>query len=228
MSKILVVEDEPQIARFVELELKHEEYEAVTCGDGRQALEMIQKDTEEFDLVVLDIMLPGLNGLEVLRRLRKDGINIPVIMLTARDSVMDKVSGLDMGANDYLTKPFAIEELLARIRALLRAPKAENTNESDIIRYEDIVMDTAKHFVTVNDVPVDLTLKEFGLLQSLLENQSIVLTREQLLERVWGYDYFGETNVVDVYIRYVRSKLEEVSNRKYIQTVRGVGYKIGK
>ncbi len=228
MSKILIVEDEPQIARFVELELKHEEYEAVTCGDGRQALEMIQTNTDEYDLIVLDIMLPGLNGLEVLRRMRKDGINTPVIMLTARDSVMDKVSGLDMGANDYLTKPFAIEELLARIRALLRAPKVENSTDDNIIRYEDIVMDTAKHLVFVNDVPVELTLKEFGLLQSLLENQSIVLTREQLLERVWGYDYFGETNVVDVYIRYVRSKLEEVSNRKYIQTVRGVGYKIGK
>ncbi|MBQ5311142.1 MAG: response regulator transcription factor, partial [Oscillospiraceae bacterium] len=142
MAKILIVEDEPQIARFVELELRHEEYESVSCGDGRQALDMIIKEPDEFDLIVLDIMLPGLNGLEVLRRMRKDGINTPVIMLTARDSVMDKVSGLDMGANDYLTKPFAIEELLARIRALLRAPKVENTTEENIIRYEDIMMDT--------------------------------------------------------------------------------------
>ena len=218
--KILIVEDEAKIARFVSLELKHEEYDTRSVGDGREALDIIS--SEEFDLIILDIMLPGLNGLEVLRRMRKDGNMTPVIMLTARDSVMDKVSGLDMGANDYLTKPFAIEELLARIRAVLRAPKP--VTNGDIISYEGLVLDRQGHTVTVNGTEVELTVKEYGLLQALLENLSTVMSREQLLEKVWGYDYFGETNVVDVYIRYVRSKLEAVTPKRYIQTVRGVGY----
>ncbi len=222
--RILIVEDEAKIARFVSLELKHEKYDVCCSADGREALELIS--SEDFDLVILDIMLPGLNGLEVLRRMRNDHNMTPVIMLTARDSVMDKVSGLDMGANDYLTKPFAIEELLARIRALLRAPKPQTSHE-DILSYEGLVLDKTKHSVTVDGTPVELTVKEYGLLQALLENLSVVLTREQLLEQVWGYDYFGETNVVDVYIRYVRSKLENVTAKRYIQTVRGVGYKIG-
>ena len=226
MSKILIVEDEASISRFVDLELRHEGYETECIDDGRQALDRIEQ--VGMDLVVLDIMLPGLNGLEVLRRIRKEGNLVPVIMLTARDSVMDKVSGLDMGANDYLTKPFAIEELLARIRALLRDMNTESTaGSSDTLVYEDIVIDTAKHTVTCNSVPVELTVKEFDLLKALVENRSVVLTRENLLESVWGYDYFGETNVVDVYIRYLRSKLEQVSDKKYIQTVRGVGYKVG-
>ncbi|MBP0955264.1 MAG: response regulator transcription factor [Oscillospiraceae bacterium] len=226
MSKILIVEDEASISRFVDLELRHEGYETECIDDGRQALDRIEQGG--VDLVVLDIMLPGLNGLEVLRRIRKEGNLVPVIMLTARDSVMDKVSGLDMGANDYLTKPFAIEELLARIRALLRDMNTESTaGSSDTLVYEDIVIDTAKHTVTCNSVPVELTVKEFDLLKALVENRSVVLTRENLLESVWGYDYFGETNVVDVYIRYLRSKLEQVSDKKYIQTVRGVGYKVG-
>ena len=149
-------------------------------------------------------------------------------MLTARDSVMDKVSGLDMGADDYITKPFAIEELLARIRVTLRQhrPAGDDKAKGDVITFKELSMDTARHTVTCGGKPLELTVKEFGLLQALLENVSIVLTREQLLERVWGYDYFGETNVVDVYIRYLRSKLEEVSETKYIQTVRGVGYVI--
>lgn len=222
--KILIVEDEAKIARFVSLELKHEKYETAVSDNGRDALDLIER--ESFDLIILDIMLPGLNGLEVLRRMRNEGNSTPVIMLTARDSVMDKVSGLDMGANDYLTKPFAIEELLARIRAVLRAPKVQTGGE-DIISYDGLVLDKTKHSVTVDDQPVELTVKEYGLLSALLDNLSVVLTREQLLEQVWGYDYFGETNVVDVYIRYVRSKLENVTSKRYIQTVRGVGYKIG-
>lgn len=226
MSKILIVEDEPQLARFIQLELEHEEYETTVSGDGREGLTLAESG--EYDLVLLDIMLPGLNGLEVLRRLRKSEIDTPVIMLTARDSVMDKVSGLDMGANDYITKPFAIEELLARIRVTLREhkPHENGSDSSSTITFGEITMDTARHSVTCAGKPVELTVKEFGLLQALLENVSIVLTREQLLERVWGYDYFGETNVVDVYVRYLRSKLEEVSDVKYIQTVRGVGYVI--
>lgn len=226
MSKILIVEDEHQLARFIQLELEHEDYETTVAGDGRQGLSLAESG--EFDLILLDIMLPELNGLEVLRRLRKAENNVPVIMLTARDSVMDKVSGLDMGADDYITKPFAIEELLARIRVTLRQhrPAGDDKAKGDVITFKELSMDTARHTVTCGGKPLELTVKEFGLLQALLENVSIVLTREQLLERVWGYDYFGETNVVDVYIRYLRSKLEEVSETKYIQTVRGVGYVI--
>ncbi|MBS6590714.1 MAG: response regulator transcription factor [Ruminococcus sp.] len=226
MPKILIVEDEPQLARFVQLELEHEEYETVISGDGREGLTLAEGGG--FDLILLDIMLPGLNGLEVLRRLRKAENHTPVIMLTARDSVMDKVSGLDMGADDYITKPFAIEELLARIRVTLRQhkPAEKEKYEGGNLTFGELSMDTARHTVTCDGKLLELTVKEFGLLQALLENVSIVLTREQLLERVWGYDYFGETNVVDVYIRYLRSKLEEVSDVKYIQTVRGVGYVI--
>ena len=226
MPKILIVEDEPQLARFVQLELEHEEYETVISGDGREGLTLAEGGG--FDLILLDIMLPGLNGLEVLRRLRKAENHTPVIMLTARDSVMDKVSGLDMGADDYITKPFAIEELLARIRVTLRQhkPAEKEKYEGGNLTFGELSMDTARHTVTCSGKLLELTVKEFGLLQALLENVSIVLTREQLLERVWGYDYFGETNVVDVYIRYLRSKLEEVSDVKYIQTVRGVGYVI--
>lgn len=226
MAKILIVEDEHQLARFIQLELEHEEYTTTVSGDGREGLTLAESG--EFDLVLLDIMLPGLNGLEVLRRLRKAENNVPVIMLTARDSVMDKVSGLDMGADDYITKPFAIEELLARIRVTLRqrSSSSEEKAAEGLISFKELSMDTARHTVTCGGKPLELTVKEFGLLQALLENVSIVLTREQLLERVWGYDYFGETNVVDVYIRYLRSKLEEVSEIKYIQTVRGVGYVI--
>ena len=226
MAKILIVEDEHQLARFIQLELEHEDYSITVSGDGREGLTLAESG--EFDLILLDIMLPGLNGLEVLRRLRKAENNVPVIMLTARDSVMDKVSGLDMGADDYITKPFAIEELLARIRVTLRqrSSSSEEKSAEGLISFKELAMDTARHTVTCGGKPLELTVKEFGLLQALLENVSIVLTREQLLERVWGYDYFGETNVVDVYIRYLRSKLEEVSEIKYIQTVRGVGYVI--
>lgn len=227
MAKILIVEDEPQLARFIQLELEHEQYETTISGDGREGLTLAESGG--YDIILLDIMLPGLNGLEVLRRLRKTS-DVPVIMLTARDSVMDKVSGLDMGANDYITKPFAIEELLARIRVMLRqnTKSAGFPSESDreLLTFGELVMDTARHTVTCGGKPVELTIKEFGLLQALLENVSIVLTREQLLEKVWGYDYFGETNVVDVYIRYLRSKLEAVSDVKYITTVRGMGYVI--
>ncbi|MGN0642100.1 MAG: response regulator transcription factor [Huintestinicola sp.] len=227
MAKILIVEDEPQLARFIQLELEHEQYETTISGDGREGLTLAESGG--YDIILLDIMLPGLNGLEVLRRLRKTS-DVPVIMLTARDSVMDKVSGLDMGANDYITKPFAIEELLARIRVMLRQNTKSGSSpaESDreLLTFGELVMDTARHTVTCGGKPVELTIKEFGLLQALLENVSIVLTREQLLEKVWGYDYFGETNVVDVYIRYLRSKLEAVSDVKYITTVRGMGYVI--
>lgn len=218
MPKILLVEDEPNIARFVELELQHEGYEVVKTADGREGLKLAEEG--DFDLCLLDIMLPGLNGLEVLRRLRKTS-DLPVIMLTARDAVMDKVAGLDMGAEDYVTKPFSIEELLARIRAALRKQTPKTSEE---LRFGPLVMDVPGHTVTVDGEQVELTGREFSLLQTLLENQGIVLSRETLMNRVWGYDFLGETNLVDVYIRYLRGKLAEKTPLRLIQTVRGVGY----
>ncbi len=222
-AKILIVEDELKIARFVELELTHEGYEVDKAADGRTGLDMALKGA--YDLLLLDVMLPGLNGLEVLRRLRNES-SLPVIMLTARDAVMDKVSGLDMGANDYITKPFAIEELLARIRAVLRTAEAAPAAVSGVLRSGALALDPARHTVTYGDEPVNLTYKEFLLLQTLLENRDIVLSRDTLLERVWGYDYMGETNVVDVYIRYLRQKLDDAFGVKIIHTVRSVGYVI--
>ena len=218
MQKILLVEDEPNIARFVELELSHEGYEVTKAEDGRTGLEMAEKGS--FDLMLLDIMLPGLNGLEVLRRLRKTS-QMPVIMLTARDAVMDKVTGLDMGADDYITKPFSIEELLARIRSALRKQVKQ---ESNALVFGPLELDVLRHTVSVNGETIDLTGREFALLQTLMENQGIVLTRETLMDKVWGYDFVGETNLVDVYIRYLRTKIAAKTDLRLIQTVRGLGY----
>jgi DNA-binding response OmpR family regulator len=220
-THILIVEDEAKIARFIELELQHEGYTVDKALDGRTGLDMALQGS--YDLMLLDVMLPGLNGLEVLRRLRNESA-LPVIMLTARDTVMDKVSGLDMGANDYITKPFAIEELLARIRAVLR--QSPEKKASSLLECGALSMDVARHTVTYGAQPITLTFKEFLLLQALLENKNIVLSRDTLLEKVWGYDYMGETNVVDVYIRYLRQKLDDTLDIKLIHTVRGVGYVI--
>ncbi len=221
-DRILLVEDEEKLARMVELELRYEGYEVEKAFDGRTGLDKALSGS--FDLVLLDIMLPALSGMEVLRRLRR-GSQIPVIMLTARDTVVDKVSGLDSGADDYITKPFAIEELLARIRAALRkrqaAPQAANT-----LSVGGLVLDTDRHTVTVQGTQVELTRREFDLLHYLLENKEKVVSRESLLDHVWGYDYAGETNAVDVYIRFLRAKLEEPFGEKFIHTVRGVGYVI--
>ena len=218
MQKILLVEDEPSIARFVELELSHEGYEVTKAEDGRKGLELAEKGG--FDLMLLDIMLPGLNGLEVLRRLRKTS-QMPVIMLTARDAVMDKVTGLDMGADDYITKPFSIEELLARIRSALRKQVKQETSA---LVFGPLELDVLRHTVSVNGETIDLTGREFALLQTLMENQGIVLTRETLMDKVWGYDFVGETNLVDVYIRYLRTKIGAKTDLRLIQTVRGLGY----
>ncbi len=220
-EKILIVEDEEKLARFIEMELLHEGYRVEKAHDGRVGLEKALNGS--FDLAVLDIMLPGLNGMEVLRRLRLSS-SMPVIMLTARDSVMDKVAGLDSGADDYLTKPFVIEELLARIRTALR--KNLNKSAGRPLNAWGLTLDVERHEAAVHNEPVDLTKREFGLLQFLLENKGIVLTREKLLEKVWGFDYLGDTNVVDVYIRYLRGKIDEVFGIKLIHTIRGVGYVI--
>ena len=216
-ERILIVEDEEKLARFVELELSYEGYEIQKATDGRTGLELAE--SVNFDLILLDVMLPGLNGLEVLRRLRRSTC-VPVILLTARDAVMDKVTGLDSGADDYVTKPFAIEELLARIRVTLR----KNRPEQGASKIGRLSLDPAKHIVRMDDVVLSLTKREFDLLQLLMENKGIVLTRDVLLQRVWGYDYQGETNTVDVYIRFLRQKIDEAFDVKYIHTVRGVGY----
>ena len=219
-ERILLVEDEEKLARMVELELNYEGYQVEKAFDGPRGLELAL--TGDFDLVLLDIMLPRMSGMEVLRRLRKES-QVPVIMLTARDSVVDKVSGLDSGADDYVTKPFAIEELLARIRAALRG---RWSREGTLLTAGPLTMDVDRHQVSVQGREVELTKKEFDLLRCLLENRGRVLTREALLDSVWGFDFVGETNSVDVYIRFLRSKIDEAFGVKLIHTVRGVGYVI--
>jgi len=221
-QKILIVEDELKIARFLELELEYEGYKVDKTHDGRTGLDKAVNGN--FDLVILDIMLPMLNGIEVLRRLRLHS-QVPVIVLTAKDEIMDKVTGLDMGADDYITKPFAIEELLARIRTSLRR-KTEVVENSKILLIKGICLDADKYSVVYNSDDIELTKKEFSLLQYLMENKNLVLTREKIVDKVWGYDYVGDTNVVDVYIRYLRSKIDDVYDIKLISTVRGVGYVI--
>ncbi|WP_461614717.1 response regulator transcription factor [Clostridium sp. Marseille-QA1073] len=223
--KILIVEDEKQIARFVQLELMHEGYEVETVYDGREGLEKIKNN--EYNLVILDVMLPSLNGMEVCRRVRTFS-DIPIIMLTAKDSVIDKVTGLDIGADDYMTKPFAIEELLARIRAIKRKNSSKNNENKNEIMVNDLVMNLSTHEVKREDRLIELTKREYDLLEYLMKNVDVVLNREQLLEVVWGYNYMGDTNVVDVYIRYLRSKIDEDFDVKLIHTVRGVGYVIKK
>lgn len=218
-QKILLIEDEVKISRFLELELKHEGYQVEQAYDGRSGLEKALSGA--FDLIILDIMLPSINGLEVLRRIRKSS-NIPVLMLTAKDETMDKVMGLDMGADDYITKPFAIEELLARIRVALK--RRSSAINHDLLQVSELKLDVTQHSVSFKDEPIELTKREFDLLQYLMENKNIVLTRERLLETVWGYDYTGDTNVVDVYIRYLRSKIDDRFDKKLIHTIRGVGY----
>lgn len=224
MGKILIIEDEEKIARFIELELEYEGYEVEKALNGRDGLELAL--TQTFDLILLDIMLPELNGIEVLRRIRKVS-NVPILLLTARDDVVDKVAGLDGGADDYITKPFAIEELLARIRVGLRKNTISSvSNPSTELVSGSLSLDSVKREVKIADNTIELTKKEFDLLYYLLENKNIVISRDTILEHIWGYDFSGETNAVDVYIRYLRSKIEEPFGLKIIHTVRGVGYVI--
>ena len=221
-ERILIIEDEASLARFVELELVHEGYQVEKSPDGRDGLEKLESGA--YDLALLDIMLPGLNGLEVLRRARRT-VDTPVIMLTARDSVMDKVTGLDMGAEDYITKPFEIEELLARIRVRLRKTERRASRALEVGK---LSLDPDRHTVHYDGHPVELTHREFELLKILMENEGIVMARSTLMEQVWGYDYMGETNIVDVYMRYLRSKLDDAYGVKLLYTVRGVGYVLRK
>ena len=222
-TNILIIEDEKQIARFLELELSHEGYVVDIAYDGRSGLKKAIGDVQ-YALILLDIMLPGINGMEVLRRIRQS-MSTPVIMLTARDEVTDKVMGLDAGADDYVTKPFVIEELLARIRAALRK-KGLGMEDTPSLKISDLEIDISGHAVKRAGRDIELTKKEYDLLEYLIRNKGIVLTRDQIVEKVWGYEYEGDTNVVDVYIRYLRSKIDEDFDKKLIQTIRGVGYSI--
>lgn len=224
MQSILIIEDEKNLARFVELELQHEGYKTEVHNNGRTGLEAALK--HDWDAILLDLMLPELNGLEVCRRVRQQK-NTPIIMMTARDSVIDRVSGLDHGADDYIVKPFAIEELLARLRALLRRIDIENAhskNKQHTITYRDLTIEKKNRIVRRGDEVIELTKREYELLLALVENINVVLSRDVLLRKVWGYDSSAETNVVDVYIRYLRNKIDVPDKASYIQTVRGTGY----
>jgi len=226
MSRILIIEDEKNLARFVELELKHEGYDIQVEYNGRNGLDAAL--AEDFDAILLDLMLPELNGLEVCRRVREVK-NTPIIMMTARDSVIDRVSGLDHGADDYIVKPFAIEELLARLRALLRRIDLESEQQSTkqtTVTYKDLTIEKENLVVKRGDEVINLTKREYELLLTLMENINVVLARDVLLNKVWGYESEVETNVVDVYIRYLRNKIDRPGEKSYIQTVRGTGYVI--
>lgn len=228
MPKILIIEDEKNLARFVELELKHEGYETKVEYDGREGLKAALD--ENWDAILLDLMLPKLNGIEVCRRIRQEK-STPIIMMTARDSIIDRVSGLDHGADDYIVKPFAIEELLARLRALLRRVDIENKKSSPHstkIKYRDLIMDKESHTLSRDNKVIELTRREYDLFLTLLNNRGKVLSREDLLRKVWGNDAQGETNIVDVYVRYLRNKIDLPNQDSYIQTVRGSGYVIRK
>ncbi|HBQ97843.1 MULTISPECIES: response regulator transcription factor [Roseofilum] len=218
-SHILVIEDEEKLARFVELELQYEGYQVSVAGDGLTGLTRIRELKP--DLVILDWMLPGLSGIDLCRRLRQTGENVPVILLTAKDEVGDRVAGLDAGADDYLVKPFNIEELLARIRVQIRRVQK---SEREYLAFEDLSLDRRSREVKRGDRAIELTAKEFDLLEYLLMHPRQVLTRDQILEQVWGYDFMGDSNIIEVYIRYLRLKLEANEEKRLIQTVRGVGY----
>lgn len=219
-KRVLIVEDEFSIARFLQLEFEYEGYKVSIASEGRKALE---KAKEDWDLIILDVMLPDLNGIEVCRRIRSHQ-EVPIIMLTARDSIPDRVSGLDAGADDYLSKPFAIEELLARVRALFRRKDTQST-QRDTYQLGPVTLYLRERRVFCHDHhELKLTTREFDLLAFLIRNKNHVLNREMILEKVWGYDYDGETNVVDVYIRYLRAKLSQAGVDHFITTVRGVGY----
>lgn len=218
-ARILLVEDEVKLARFVELELSSEGYQISVAHDGMTGLMMAREAVP--DLAILDWMLPGLTGIEVCRRLRATGNTIPVIFLTARDEVLDRVAGLDAGADDYIIKPFSIEELLARVRAHLR--RVQGT-DPDILEFEDLSLNRRTRAVFRGQRAIDLTVKEFDLLAYLLTHPRQVLTRDQILEQVWGYDFMGDSNIIEVYIRYLRLKLEDRQEKRLIHTVRGIGY----
>mgnify|MGYP000363996233 FL=1 len=224
--RVLIVEDERRIARFLQMELEHEGMNTAIEDNGRRAYERIMQ--ENYDLILLDVMLPDMDGFTICRKVRELS-QVPIIMLTAKDDIDDKVQGLDIGADDYITKPFATPELLARMRVVLRRQESQREAkgvQEEILSVKNLTMYPARHEVKVDDVLVELTKKEYDLLEYLLRNKRNVLTRDQILSNVWDYDYMGDTNVVDVYIRYLRQKLDDRFQEKYIHTMRGVGYVI--
>ena len=217
--RILLVEDEVKLARFLELELTSEGYQITVAHEGIEGLTIARENS--FDLLMLDWMIPGLSGIEICRRLRSTGNKVPIILLTAKDEVADRVAGLDAGADDYVVKPFSIEELLARVRSNLR--RTQEVDE-DTLTFEDLTLNRRTREVFRGGHSIDLTAKEFDLLDYLLTHPRQVFTRDQILERVWGYDFMGDSNIIEVYIRYLRIKLEERGEKRLIHTVRGVGY----
>lgn len=222
---ILVVEDEEKIARLLELELEFEGYKVTKVMDGLEAFETYKNS--KWDLILLDVMLPGISGIELLRRIRLNDKNTPVLLLTAKGSVEDKVSGLDYGANDYITKPFQIEEVLARVRAALRVKAVERdqqTQDEHFMIFADLKINQQTREVFRGEETIDLTPREFDLLVYLMTHKRQVLNRDQILGAVWGYDFFGDTNIVDVYIRYLRKKMEQPNKPALLHTVRGIGY----
>lgn len=224
-NRILVVDDEESIVKLVEYNLTQAGYEVLTADNGLQALDIVRE--ERPDLVILDLMLPGLNGMDVCQRLRKDGFNTSIIMLTARDDEIDRILGLEMGADDYVTKPFSPRELVARVKAVLRRAGDEASNGDGTFQCGDITIDVNKYEVTVRGERIDLTPREFELLHYLAKSMGRVLSRYHLLDKVWGYEFAGDTRIVDVHISHLRDKLEkDPKNPEYIRTVRGVGYKL--
>lgn len=224
--RVLIVEDERRIARFLQMELEHEGMSTAIEDNGRRAYERIMQ--ENYDLILLDVMLPDMDGFTICCKVRELS-QVPIIMLTAKDDIDDKVQGLDIGADDYITKPFATPELLARMRVVLRRQESKREAreaQEEILSVKNLTMYPARHEVKVDATPVELTKKEYDLLEYLLRNKRTVLTRDQILSNVWDYDYMGDTNVVDVYIRYLRQKLDDRFQEKYIHTMRGVGYVI--
>ena len=218
-SHILIVEDEAKLAQFIKLELEYEGYQVTTAQDGLTGLANAREI--DLDLILLDWMLPGISGPEICRRLRSTGNQVPIIMLTAKDEVSDRVAGLDAGADDYIIKPFSIEELLARVRANLRRTQEE---DPDLLQFSDLRLNRSTREVYRGDRLIELTAKEFDLLEYLISHPRQVLTRDQILERVWGYDFMGDSNIIEVYVRYLRLKLEAEKEQRLIQTIRGVGY----
>lgn len=218
-DKILIIEDDEKISRLIEMELKFENFDVVKAFDGREGLNKAM--TEKVDLIILDLMLPKMNGIEVCKRIREH-LQTPIIILTAKDGITDKVIGLDYGADDYMTKPFSNEELIARIKALLRRTKTKT--KPDVFEFEDLKIDYMAYEVYRDGELIALSKKEFDLLDYLVVNKGIVLSRDKILQEIWGYDYVGNDNILDLYIKYVRDKIDKNHERKFIQTVRGVGF----
>lgn len=222
--RILVVDDEESIVKLVSFNLNNEGYQTISCGDGQDAWEIILQ--EKPDLVILDVMLPGMDGLALCRLMRQEGMTTPILMLTAKDEEIDKVLGLEMGADDYLTKPFSPRELVARVRAILRRTGEKKSDSEELLDFGELVIFPGRYEVKLGENQVTLTPKEFELLHLLSRSEGLVLSREYILKKLWGYDFYGDARVVDVHISHLREKLEQDPGRpQYIKTVRGVGYK---